>query len=161
MIITEKDIHEIQTRIKPILGKKAWAVSLGIGSFVTMEFGSPVSSLGKLKYPCGEWHLWITHCAWRLEKGNEVMAAAEDPRPKLQNAIQCMEGLALHSVHVTPPALETVFVFDDKVVLRLFPIYSGEDYEHWMLYTPDRRVLVIGPGTSWTYQSSNEPSRST
>jgi hypothetical protein len=161
MIITEKDIHEIQTRIRPILGKDAWAVSLGVGSFVTIEFGNPVSSHGKSKYLRGEWHLWITYCAWRLERGDKVIAASEDPRPKLRNAIQCMEGLTLHSVHVTPPALETAFMFGEEVVLRLFPIYSGEDYEHWMLYTPDRQVLVIGPGTSWAYESSSEPLNST
>ena len=45
-------------------------------------------------------------------------------------------------------------MFSEQVILRLFSIYS-EEYEHWMLYTPDANVLCVGPGSSWSYESSS------
>ncbi len=156
MATIETDIREIQAKIQPLLGKKAWGVSLGVGSFITLEFGAKLKNEKVPKRPHGEWHLWITYCAWRLEKGPEVIAASEDPRPELKKKVRCLENLALQSVELTPPALEATFFFEEEIVLRLFPIYTHE-YEHWMLYTPDENVLVIGPGTRWLYHSAHEP----
>jgi hypothetical protein len=159
MPITETDIHEIQLKIEPLLGKKAWGVSLGVGSFVTLEFGAPLPYEKIPNRFHGEWHLWITHCAWRLEVGIKVLAASEDPRPKLKKAVQHLEELALCSVVLTLPALQTTFTFDNRVVLHLFPIYT-EEFECWMLYTPDGNVLTIGPGDRWSYKNSDEPPNS-
>jgi len=43
MTVTEADLTEIQAIIAPLLGQKAWDVSLGVGSFITIEFGAPLS----------------------------------------------------------------------------------------------------------------------
>lgn len=160
MTVTQADIREIQARIAPLLGQKAWGVSLGVGSFVTLEFGVSIP-YDKLPHRShGEWHLWITHCAWRLEEGTEVIAASEDPRFELKKAVQCMENLALCSIDLALPALETTLAFEEEIVLHLFPIYTKE-FEHWMLYTPDGNVLTVGPGSSWSYTSASEPLGST
>ena len=156
MTITERDILEIQAIIKPLLGKKAWGVFLGFGSFITLQFGSSVPLERMPKLPHGEWHLWITYCAWRLEEKDVFLAGCEDPRPELEQAVQHMEGLPLCSVLITAPAMETVLTFGDGVVLRLFPVHSIEA-ESWKLYTPDGKVLCIGPGAKWSYKSSSEP----
>jgi hypothetical protein len=153
MTVTESEILQIKAHIHPIIGQKAWGVSVGVGSFITLEFGDPIQST-ELSRSHGEWHLWIYYCAWRLEKGNSVLAGSEDPRPKLEQTVKCMEGLTLNSVEILPPALETIVRFSEQIVLRLFPIYS-EEYEHWMLYTPNGNVLCIGPGSNWSYESSS------
>ena len=156
MIITEADIHEIQAKMAPLLGQKAWGASLGVGSFITLEFGVPLPRRGKHGRTHGEWHLWIYMCGWRLEKGNEVLGASEDPRPKLEAAVKGMEGLALHSVELLRPAWDTIFTFEDQVVLRTFSIYSNseENDEYWKLFAPDGNILLIGPGTRWSYESA-------
>jgi hypothetical protein len=119
-----------------------------------MEFGSPIPPLNQKGRVHGEWHLWIYDCAWRLDEGNTVLVASEDERSKIERAIQCIEGRILTSVVVVPPALETSFDFENKIVLHLFPIYT-ENVEHWMLFTPEKKVLVIGPGTNWSYDESS------
>lgn len=152
MTIKKTDISEIQAYISPMLGKKAWGVSLGQGSFITLEFGTPVlpeEEQGKIH---GEWHLWIYCCCWRLEQGEEVLAASEDAPSKLEEAIKKLEGLALGSVEILPPAWDTILNFEQQVILRLFSIYS-EDYEHWMLFMPDGNVINIGPGTDWSIKN--------
>jgi hypothetical protein len=153
-----KDIQEIQAKIKPVLGQKAWGVSLGHGSFITLNFGKVRKFLLKEKEgenSIGEWHLWVYNCAWRLEKDNDVLAASEDSRSKLEIAIQILEGLAIHSINIFEPAWDATFTFEQNVTLRLFSLYS-EEYEHWILYMPDEQVFVFGPGTEWSCVKEDE-----
>jgi len=153
MAVTKNDIQEIQNTLAPLLGRTAWGVSLGIGSFITLEFGVPISGEAS-KHTHGEWHLWIYYCAWRLEQGDQILAGSEDPRPKMEAAVRQLEGLDLQAVDLALPALDTAFTFSNSFVLRIFPVYS-DDHEHWMLYTPDNKVLVLGPSTNWSYISKS------
>jgi hypothetical protein len=58
MSITTTDIRKIQGKIKPLLGTKAWGVSLGVGSFITFEFGEKrIKRFKNREYIHGEWHL--------------------------------------------------------------------------------------------------------
>ncbi len=156
MTVTESDICKIQARIGPLLGEKAWGVSLGIGSFITLEFGTPRPFEKFPERMRGEWSLWVTYSVWRLEKEAKVIIGSEDSRSELKKAVQYLEDLVLHSVVLTPPAFDTTFIFNEGVVLRLFSICTKE-FEQWMLYTPDGNVLSIGPGSSWFYTSASEP----
>lgn len=154
MSVTQSDIQEIKAKLLPLFGKKAWDVSLGVGSFITIEFGNPVAPESEEGRTHGEWHLWVCSCAWRLEEGDEVLAGSDDPRETLQEAIRCIEGLSLQSVELFPPAPDVVFRFGDNVVLRLFPCEFVEESEHWMLFTPDENVLTLGEEGGWTYLSA-------
>lgn len=153
MTTTANDLQEIQKIIAPLLGEKAWGVALGVGSFVTMEFGQPVPPQKPGDKQHGEWHLWIYCCAWRLEAENAVLAASEDDRTKLETVLKRLENLELLAIDLSLPGLDTLVTFDQEVVLRLFPIFS-EEFEHWLLYTPDGRVLTIGPGMNWSYEGA-------
>lgn len=159
-MITQADIQNIEQYLTPILGKKSWGAALGHGSFITIEFGESMSSNRQQRYR-GEWHLWVYCCVWYLEKNGEFLVASEDSRSKLETAIQYLDNRVLNSVKLLPPAFETIFNFDEGVILHLFPVYS-EEYEHWKLYTPDGNVLVIGPGTNWSYENASAvPSKDT
>jgi hypothetical protein len=81
------------------------------------------------------------------------LAASEDDRTKLETVLKRLENLALLSIDLSLPGLDTVVTFEQEVVLRLFPIFS-EEFEHWLLYTPDGRVLTIGPGMNWSYEGA-------
>jgi hypothetical protein len=151
---TSVDIHVIEEKLKPLLGKKAWGVALGVGSFITLEFGRPLAPYATKQgreVIHGEWHLWVYDCAWRLETADGVLVASEDDRNEIEEAIKSLEGAALKLVELFPPALDTLLKFDNGLTLRLFPIYSN-DADHWMLFTPEKKVLTIGPGTDWSYE---------
>jgi hypothetical protein len=152
--VTENDIAEIRTFIEPLLGQRPWDVSLGIGSFITMDFGRRLQLEGRRKLSRGEWFLWVYCCDWRLEKGYEILAASEDPRPVLREALRKITNLTLESVNVSPPAGDAVFVFEGGYTLRLFSVTSSH-YESWKLFTPGRKVLVVGPGSHWVYEDSS------
>lgn len=158
MTVTMDAIHDVQMKIEPIIGKKAWGVSLGIGSFIILKFGAEMQDQLDPNWIHGEWQLWITHCAWRLEKGEEVIAGSEDDRGYLKETLHNLEGLVLASTEFTPPAWTTTFTFDGDFTLKLFPHHTKE-YNHWMLSFPDGNVLTLGPGTSWWYESDKLPPR--
>jgi hypothetical protein len=122
----------IASIIAPLLGQRAWGATLGVGSFITAEFGEVAP----------------TTKAHRREHG--------DPRPKLRASVESLNGLALMSIEVLSAALDTAFTFEGDLVLRLFPIYS-EEHEHWKLFTPDGNVLILGPDATWSYQSADRP----
>ncbi len=151
--------QEVQSKINLLLGKNAWGVSIGHGSFLTLEFGQPVPINEQPPMIQGEWHLWIYCCVWRLEEGDKILAASEDDRDKLKLAVQRLENLALQSIDLISSSWDLVLTFEHQVVLRTFAIYS-EEYQNWMLFTPDSNVLTAGPGSSWIYESRSEPRQS-
>jgi hypothetical protein len=153
-MVEDSEICKVEAYLQPLIGKQAWGVSLGIGSFLTVEFGEPVVAKQNSQRLHGEWHLWIYCCAWRLEADDHIMAASEDSRSKIESSIQTLNKLLLLSVQVFPPAWDAVFRFEKNIVLRLFSIHS-EECDHWMLYTPNGNVLTLGSGSNWSYKSSS------
>jgi hypothetical protein len=154
---TEEMVSQFITPIvAPVLGQRAWGARLGLGSFITVEFGPTVPPSTPRRRAHGAWHLWITYAAWRLEKRGQTVAACEDARLQLHTAVESLNGLVLLAIDILTPALDTLFVFDEDVTVRAFPIYS-EQYDHWQLFTPDGNVLVLGPDATWTYQSAALP----
>ncbi|HEU5375948.1 MAG TPA: hypothetical protein VFV38_10950 [Ktedonobacteraceae bacterium] len=152
----QKDIADIQAKLQGIIGNRAWGVKHGIGTFITLEFGQPVSPTYPDGKSHGEWHLWVYGGAWRLEKEGRVIVASEDDRTKIEMEIQCIEGCVLQSFEVMTPALDALLVFEDEIVLRIFSIYSEETEErgmdNWLLYTPDAgNVIIVHPGGKWSY----------
>jgi hypothetical protein len=146
--------YEIQAIINPLLEKKAWDVRLGVGSFITMNFGNPNPKSNKENKISGEWYLWVYMCGWRLEKQNQFIAGCEDSRKKLEKDVKLMEGLAIKSIEILPYFGDTTIYFDQEVILRLFAIYSQDD-EIWQLFTPDGNVLSIQTCNIWSVQPSN------
>jgi hypothetical protein len=142
------NIDEVKPKIDSLLGQKAWGACLGAGSFLTLEFGQPLSKVNEEVH--GEWHLRTYNCVWRLEEADKVLTTSEDDRSKIESAIIRLDGLLLQSIDIKPPLWDTVFRFDNQIILKLFSIYS-EDYEHWVLYTPDGGILSFGPGANWSY----------
>ncbi|HEY9639051.1 MAG TPA: hypothetical protein V6C57_01130 [Coleofasciculaceae cyanobacterium] len=155
--MTDSKIQEVLAIFAPLLGEKVWEPKLGHGSFITLEFGKalPSKEVRGRTYTHGEWHLWIYMCVWRLEKGREVLATSEDSHSKIESAIQCLDGLALSSVELTSPNWETIFRFEQEIVIRTFSAYPNdeEDEAYWMLFTPSGNVLSVGSGEKWIYES--------
>ncbi len=144
-------IHEIT---KELLGQKAWGIRSGIGSFLTMEFGRPLSKKAPTEDIHGEWHLWAYHCAWRIEKDATCWIGSEDSKEKIQRMLPVLEGGRLTAFDVSVPGFDAILEFNNGIILRLFSV-NTEDEEQWMLFTPARNVLVAGPGDTWAYEPAS------
>src|SRR5438045_3671110 len=98
MSLSENDIREIQAIIAPLLGRKVWGAALGMGSFVTLEFGAARPPERPRARIHGEWHVWIYCTAWRLEQDDVIIAASEDARSKLERSVITLNGLAMEAI---------------------------------------------------------------
>jgi hypothetical protein len=129
----------------PLLGKAPWNVQLGIGSFLTLEFGPPEteSFRGKTKVH-GQWHLWLQDCAWRIEKDNRINAASGDDHQQLSLAITKLQFGSLEKAEVND-FLDISLNFAGGLRLRTFTADSSEN-EQWELFKPDGMVLVAHAG---------------
>lgn len=148
-IIKKEDIEQITEIFKPLLGREAWSVKLGIGSFLTMEFGNPISISANDKR--GEWYLWIYCAGWYLENPNGVFIGSEDSRDILGKEVRVLEGHKLENILISTVAFETKFFFDNGIVLHTFPLSFFDDCESWKLFTPEKRVLIVYPKGEWSY----------
>lgn len=133
------------------VGHEAWGVRLGVGSSIAVEFGPPTATSGKVAH--GEWHLWTMVCAWSLESGTDLIAASEDPREFIAEALEAVNGARLLAFDVSGPNGRATVTFDNAITLRLFPVTS-RDYGHWVLFSPTGRALQMGPGTAWSFNPS-------
>ena len=151
MTITNTDIMSIQSKIHGWIGHSPWNVSLGIGSYVTMDFGKELSvqATSTQTYVRGQWRLWIRYCCWRIEVRDRVLAGSDDPQEKLEKALKYFSQTRLTAVHLSPPAPDVALYFEPDIVLRLFPFNFTGDHIDWYLFTPEREVLVFGGGKSW------------
>lgn len=153
--ITQQDIDSINEIIKPLVGHYARNVKLGIGSFITMEFGNQVITTRGKQY--GEWYLWLYECVWYLENPAGEYVGSDDPREALGRDIEVLEGQRLDNIKISDRAFETEFYFSNGCILHTFPVNFVDPVEYWKLFTPGDKILVLGPGLSWSYKPSNLP----
>lgn len=112
------DLDGLHRTVEPLLGEAPWEVSVGHGSFVTLQFGAPLPPTPE-GFVHGEWHLWVYGCAWRLQDAERVIASCEDSREQMERGAAVLEGRPLRSWRVSAPAMDTVVTFDGGVeVLR-------------------------------------------
>lgn len=147
----QPSIHQI---LHKIIGQKVTRVTLGYGSFITIDLGTLIEKKGKKNsYMVGQYHLWVYMCAWRIEKDSIPLVASSDSREKISNTLQIIAGATLIN-YVLNSSLDAQFTFDNNVNLILFNT-NTQDEKQWMLYLWEndiRNVLVIGPGNSWYYR---------
>lgn len=148
-------LKDILSRIQ---GLKSYNIKLGHGSFLTIDFGEPIeinvkTKKGIEKFTRGEWHLWIYMCAWRIDKDNKALAGSSDSRNKIESVLKKIDGKELISFRLKH-SLEAVLVFHGKYELRMFSI-NTEDQDQWMIYTPDKNVLTVGPGDKCSYEPAS------
>jgi len=142
--------------IRPLLGTPAWGIRLGVGSFLTVEFGAPeVASPAAAKH--GELHLWLYMCAWRIEKGEHILAGSDDDRPEIEAALQDLEFGDAEQVELVKPSLDLRVQFRSGARLVTFAASSAHDQAQWMLFTPNGYCLTVFGDGSYEHTPRTAP----
>jgi len=135
------DNTRIREAIAALVGKAPWDVRLGVGSFLTLEFGKHVVQAGERRQH-GEWHLWLYMCNWRLESPSGVLVGSSDERETIEKALNTMHWGSVSEAIVDEPALDLRLSFASGHRLKTFSSEStGED--QWILYTPDGMAISV------------------
>jgi hypothetical protein len=133
---------------QPLIGKRPWRAKLGLGSFLTFEFGQRVR-YGKFWH--GTWHLWIYTCTWRLDGPCGLLIQSESPRALIERVVSRLTGRRLTAVEIGSRARWTRFEFEDKFVLKCMPFDQEEETrqdpaDYWMFFMPLHMVLTARHG---------------
>jgi hypothetical protein len=137
---------DIGEYFKPIVGQRPWRARLGVGSFLTLEFGRKVKEDHHIR---GEWHLWIYQANWSLLHDDRKLADSDSRQETIEVAVRRLEFFELRKVRFDSQRSVTEFAFGQ---FRL--IVSPADYlpdpdeqdEYWLLFMPNNEVLTVGPG---------------
>jgi len=167
--------EKVKKVFDPILGRPAWQVKKGHGSFLTFEFGSPSLTVReprafnpeiserlnesrgrRLVTIRGEWHLWIYCCHWEILKMEKFLSHNESPDAVIEKAASFLDGQTLESVSVLPDC-STVFRFDLGGILRTRPWDEEEVSEQWMLYEPSGMVFEINSDSTYSHFPGSTP----
>jgi hypothetical protein len=136
---------KIQRYFRPIFGTQAWKVKLGVGSFLTFEFGPQTRSYGHVH---GKWHLWIYLSNWALFRGQRQLADSDMDRRVITSAVRRLKDVSLTGIKLDSRTKKTTFLFDD-FRLQVSPAdYLDEATErdaYWIFFMPDNEVLKMGP----------------
>lgn len=139
--------------------KKAHNVQLiGTGSFVTIDFGEELTLVeiktnqGIRSFYRGAWHLWIQMAMWRIDKAGIPIIGSEDTQAKMTTELKIVEDKKLINVSINNRAFDLTLYFEDEIIFSVFSFGVLED-EQWILFTPDDKVFVPGPGSRWSYRS--------
>ncbi|MFL6227930.1 MAG: hypothetical protein ACJ741_04025 [Pyrinomonadaceae bacterium] len=145
--MTEEQATKLRERLDPLVGQRAWGVSVGHGSFLTFEFGpvAPQRFGGKKQH--GEWHLWLYMTGWRVDVSSNVIASSDDDRAQMERGAATLDGRTVTAVEVSAPRGDLTLQLGDATV-RTFVVES--DAEQWLLYTPTGTVLEVGADANWT-----------
>lgn len=138
-------LTEAKSIILKMIGLKAWGVKLGIGTYITIEFGKP-------KENHGEWHLWIYDCSWQIAKGTKILTNSNAPRLEMESQVQLFESLILKDIRIEDKSWNTIFEFENALSLKVIASVLAKG-ETFMIFVPDERVISFGPASNLTVES--------
>jgi hypothetical protein len=137
---------DIRQYFESLLQTRPWKARLGVGSFLTLEFGRRIKNHGHVQ---GEWHLWIYLSSWVLLHGGRQLADSDSDRRVISVSIRRLENVPLNDVQFDHKSFKTTFVFDDfrLVVSPAHYLDDADKQDHyWLLFMPNSEVLKVGPG---------------
>lgn len=136
---------DIRQYFQPVFGTRPWRAKLGIGSFLTFEFGPRIKSHGHLH---GRWHLWVYLSNWALFHGNRQLVDSDSDRKLIAISIRRIEGTTLTDIDFDYHTQTTTFSFDDfRLVVSPADYLESRDErdDFWMFFVPNNEVLAVGP----------------
>jgi hypothetical protein len=141
--------------VAPLVGKKAWGVKKGYGSFLTIEFGAPFRDQ-IINVEFGEWHLWAYFCHWRINKNDKFIVGSESPEKKIADMVKAIEGLQLKVFSICPKNLDAILEFEGGITLELssnIAVQDDEDADNWLLFMPNNKILVADHKGKWKIET--------
>lgn len=138
-----------------IVQMKPTRVKLGFGSFVTIDFGRDIPEEIKTRQGTkihyhGEWHIWIYQCTWQVDQNGMTLVHSESPKLAIESVFFNLANKKFTLFCLLNDFFDAELKFED-MTLRLLHTKDGEQ---WMLFTPENKTFVAGPGSQWDYRDS-------
>lgn len=152
MIERSNAVRALAAAVRELGGKQVWNPAVGVGSFVTINFGGErTNSTGMT---VGEYHLWVYGGIWSVVHGSVVLATSNDSRAAMERAVERLDGLSILEASVNAVGTSLKIRFSGDLTMRIEPT-SDPVMEHWLLYLPDGFVISSGPGEALVRESAS------
>jgi hypothetical protein len=136
---------DIRQYFQPVFGAWPWRVKLGVGGFLTFEFGPRIKAHGHVH---GQWHLWVYLSNWGLFHGDRQLVDSDANRKLITLSIRRLEDAALTDIEFDSHSQTTTFFFDNFRLVVSPADYleeSDERDDFWLFFAPNNEVLAVGP----------------
>jgi hypothetical protein len=157
---------EIAQAVEPLLGQPCWDVRWDCSTGLTLEFGAPTLSVGRVitreydparpdrqlmtrtVYPHGEHAIWIEVAYWKLTLPEILPVTQSSSYRRILMGTSRLNGQILTSVTVNPRNGFSCFTFDLGALLEVRRVDAGAEYSMWTLYSSQlhRSLEVRGDG---------------
>ena len=154
--MTKKNEEKIVEFFQKIVGLEVSSIELGLGSFTYINFGNDLVITPDTddKSTRGEWQIWTYMCRWKLYRDEEtVCSSIDEDREELTDSLSILKGKCLVEAMVLSETFDMVLEFDDDLYFYLISDDGEKESEQWNLFTPERKVLVAGPGEELSYEN--------
>ena len=173
-------MHPVFDRaFRTFYGRPCWGVKNGVGSAITFEFGEPHLEIreptqaprrssrrvrellaSRSVHVRGQWHLWIWMCSWEILQKGKRFGSSRSRKANMDRVVYSLNGQKLTRFSMERHGDECRFEFDLGGVL-VTHAYSksrqDRDSDHWTLFLPSGRVLILRNDGMFSYQSSKRP----
>jgi hypothetical protein len=106
-----------------VVGMQCAAVSSDGAAMLSLHFGDVTETFdGEIE---AERSITVSG-AWRIERGNEIVAASADPDDERTNMLADLVGASLERFEVSRPGYDLSLYLSDSVIVRCFPVDSME-----------------------------------
>lgn len=159
MLINQpSDLEQIIQIISSVIGESCWKVSLSYGDELTLHIGERIpyvqkSMVGKEK---GSWILGTRATQWRIDSPSETLVTSNDDPEIIRQKFDTIKDCHISVIKINSQNLALTLTFSNGCKLILLPNNEDDiDLPYWEIFTPHHMVLKVGPGTMWSYISSN------
>ena len=155
----EETIHNFFNKI---IGLKAENIIKRYGISVYIEFGKKIKKKikrgGKWKIiKRGKWQFATLMGLWKIYNNKSLIACCEDSDKIIEKAFEKINNKKLTNVELLNGTYDLRLEFDKTINFYLFSVNIDEkDASNWMLFTPDYKLLSVGPGNLLEYEDSGE-----
>lgn len=155
-IQTASDLNPLHEIARRAVGELCWKTSLNYRHEITLHFGEPIAytchtQLGK---DHGSWILGTRGAVWQLEIAGGTTVPGQTGLDGISQALHHLEGHSMTTIEITYPDLRVVVDWSNGDQLILIPTSDDNDLPDWEIFTPEQRVLQVGPGITWSYGQS-------
>lgn len=158
----------------PIVGKFAWGVRRGHGTFLTMEFGAPhlivrepiiaspstsprvKRNLAKRRVTiAGHWHFWIQYSCWEIHTANYSVTNKDEDVSLVDEALSELDGQILLSAAPGEAPNSCVLNFDLEGSICMSP--SPEiDNDQWSIHEVGCEIISFDNNGKITIEAADK-----
>lgn len=158
----QKGLEEINSILGGLVGQPCLGVYFSYGDELRIDFGDRIIQIGtgQAGFTSGSWILGTRASYWELAPHGEPVTPPEhsDSR-EYRVVVQVVIDTVVAHARLISKGLILEVTFSNDYILRVYPDPDAaeDDICDWELFTPDKKILEVGPHDHWALSDATKP----